>query len=84
MEKSLRDLLAKLPIPGLKESNERHCAAEILSTELSLPITPSQITIKENTLSVSVPPVIKSALRIKEKALIERFSKEGISIIRIR
>jgi hypothetical protein len=47
MEKSIRDLIARLPIPGLKESTNRHCIAEILSNTLSIPIKANQITLKD-------------------------------------
>ncbi|HWU24644.1 MAG TPA: hypothetical protein VN086_02735 [Candidatus Paceibacterota bacterium] len=78
MEKSLKDLLNRLPIPGLKESNDRHTIAEILTKELSIPIKAKQIDLKDQILTVSVPPVIKSALQIRAEKIKAALSKEGI------
>jgi len=84
MEKSLKDLLNRLPIPGLKESNDRHTIAEILTRELSIPIKAKQIDLKDQILTVSVPPVVKSALQTRAQTLRESFSKEGIRVDSIR
>lgn len=84
MEKSLKDLIARLPIPGLKESTDRHTIAEVLSKELQISIRPKQIRIKEGVLTVSVPPVVKSVFQIKQKKLLELLAKEDISLKSVR
>lgn len=84
MEKSLKDLISKLPIPGLKESTNRHIIAEVLSKKLKIPIQAKQIKFKDNTLSVSVPPIVKSTLQIHQENLKELLSSEGIIITCIR
>jgi hypothetical protein len=84
MEKSIRDLIARLPIPGLKESTNRHCIAEILSNTLSIPIKANQITLKDEILTVKVPPVVKSAIQIKQGSIKEKLSKENIEVKTIR
>lgn len=84
MEKSLKDLLSRLPIPGLKDSNDRHTIAEIVTTELGISIKPKQISLREGVLSISVPPVVKSALQIKQQIIKEKLNKENISLQSIR
>ncbi len=84
MEKSIRDLIARLPIPGLKESTDRHIIAGIISKTLSVPIRANQILFKDGTVTVTVPPVVKSALHIHNTRLIDECSKNGISITTIR
>ena len=84
MEKSLRDLIARLPIPGLKESTDRHTIAQILSEILSVPIKPSQIDVKDEILTVAVPPVVKSALQMKQVQIKEKLNREGIVVNSVR
>lgn len=84
MEKKLSDLLARLPIPGLKESNQRHTIAEKLTALLKISIKPNQVQLKDSILTVSVPPVVKSALRIKQKEIVEILNREGIEIKELR
>jgi len=84
MEKSLKDLISRLPIPGLKESGDRHIIAEILTNTLSIPITPKQISFKDGIVTVSVPPVVKSAIKIREIQLIESLQKEEIVVQKIQ
>ena len=84
MEKSLKDLIARLPIPGLRESTDRHAVAEILTKELQIPIQAKQIQLKDSILTVSVPPVVKSALQIRSEKLKEAFSRQGIQVNAIR
>jgi hypothetical protein len=80
MEKSLRDLISRLPIPGLKESTDRHIIADILTKTLKIPIKSNQIIFKDGVLTVAVPPVVKSAIQIKQQVLKEAIYKEGIEI----
>lgn len=84
MEKSLKDLIARLPIPGLKESTDRHVIAEAISKELGILIQPKQIKVKESVVTISVPPVVKSVLQVKQQRLIEILSGEGLSVKSVR
>lgn len=84
MEKSLKDLLSRLPVPGLKESNDRHTIAELLTKEFSVPIQPKQIMLKDRILTVSVPPVVKSALQVRAQKLKDELLKEDIRVDSIR
>jgi len=84
MERSLKDLISRLPIPGLKESANRHIIADALSHILSIPIKPSQIIFKDEIVTVSVPPIVKSMLKIKQMQIIENLQKEGIQVNSVR
>ena len=84
MEKRLSDLLSRLPIPGLKESNDRHTIAEVVTTVLGVPVTPKQLTLKEGKLTLSLPPVVKSAAYLHMKQLVEVLTARGITISSIR
>lgn len=80
MEIRLSDIIARLKVPGLKESNERHVLAKVVADSLGVPIEPKQITFKEGILIVAVPPVVKSALHTKQKIIFEQAAKEGIAV----
>lgn len=84
MEQSLKDLLSRLPIPGLKESADRHFIAEEITDLLTIPVKANQITLKDDILTVSVPPVVKSALHLKQEELFTRLNKKGISPKKIK
>lgn len=84
MERSLKDLISKLPIPGLKESTDRNTIAQAITTLLNIPIKPHQIILKDEIITVSVPPVVKSALHIKQQELLTLLNKEGVSAKTVR
>jgi hypothetical protein len=84
MEKSIRDLIARLPIPGLKESTNRHVIAEILTKILSIPVKAHQITLKDEILTIQVPSVVKSALVLHQNRIRDELSKEGLLVKTIR
>lgn len=79
MEKSLKDLLSRLPIPGLKESADRHLIAEEITDLLTVPVKANQIQFRDGVLTVSMPPVVKSALHMKQGELFKRLETKGIS-----
>jgi hypothetical protein len=83
METSIRDLLARLLIPGLKESHDRHLIAEVLTNELKITFKPANIRCTEGTVFVSTPPVVKSALKLHEQKLLNQLAEKGISALRI-
>jgi len=84
MEKSLKDLLSRLPIPGLKESTNRSIIAAAITELLTIPVKPNQITLKDDIITVSVPPVVKSALHTKQEQLLKKLSEEGITATSVR
>ncbi len=84
MEISLKDLIARLPIPGLKESADRHLIAETLTKNLGIPVEPKQITFKDSIVTVAVAPVVRSALQVRQKELLESLEKQGIPAQMVR
>ncbi len=84
MEISLKDLIARLPIPGLKESADRHLIAETVTKNLGIPVQPRQVTLKDEIITVAVAPVVKSALHVRQKELLESLAKQGVSARTIR
>lgn len=84
MEKSLKDLISRLPLPGLKESKDRHIIAEEITKLLGIPVRPNQVSLKDEIISVSVPPVLKSAIQVKQEELLTRLAGEGITATRVR
>ena len=80
MEKSLKDLIARLPIPGLKESTNRHIIAGVLTKTLQIPVRPNQINCKDGIITVSIPPIVKSVIQVKQVQIIDLLTKEGISV----
>lgn len=81
---SIQDLLARHPIPGLKQSENRRIVAAVLSDILGLSIDPKTIQIKDGVLLLSVPPVLKSALIIRQKDIQNALSLKDISIKAIK
>lgn len=84
MEKRLSDLLARLPIPGLKESNERHITAQIITEIIKVPVTPSQIKIKDQTLSLATVPILKNVIIINTSEIIQKLLERNIIIRAIK
>ncbi len=84
MERHLSDLLARLPIPGLKESTNRHIVADLLTEILHTPITASQIKIKDEILSLAIPPVLKSAVYLHTEDLLKRLREQNIVVVAIK
>jgi hypothetical protein len=83
-EKLISDLIARLPIPGLQESNTRHLTAKTLTTVLGVKVLPSQVAIKESVLRVKMPPVVKSAVRMRTADILKALSEVGIEINKIQ
>lgn len=81
---SIQDLLTRHPIPGLKQSENRRECAELLSQVVGVPISPKAIQISEGVLSVGVPPILKSALILKQEAIIAGLKARRIEIQSIR
>lgn len=84
MEIRISDLLARLPIPGLRESRIRHVIAEEITSLLGIPVRPNQVDFIDGILSIRVPPVVKSALGIRKEELTQRLAPHSISLREIR
>ncbi len=81
---SIQDLLVRHAIPGLKQSETRRECAEVLTKATGITISPKAIQISERVLSVNVPPVLKSALILKQEAILVALKESGITITSIR
>ena len=81
---ALSELLKRIPLPGLKESNDRHIIAETITEVIGLSITAKQLSFKDSILVLTVPPVVKSAIYIRKQELQEKLVKKGIEIRDIR
>lgn len=82
--KTLADLLKNHPVPGIKEAEVRRACAETLSRVTGVSITPKQVSFVDGKLSLSVPPVVKSALVLKFALAQEALQKKGITLREIR
>lgn len=81
---ALKDILARLPVPGLKEAHDRQLIAESIEKVCGVPITTNKIIFKDNIVTVSVPPVIKSAIGLHKTKIITLAKQEGVQVNDIR
>ncbi len=82
--RSITELLLNHKIPGVREAQIRSICAEELSAVLGIPITASQMKVSEGRLSLSVAPIVKSALTLKGNQLKERCQARGVEITEVR
>lgn len=81
---SLSDLLLKYSIPGIHFSEQRRVCAEEASVVMNYPFTSKDVTYKNDELTFKVPPVLKSALVLKQGELVEKLSARGITMRSVR
>lgn len=81
---ALSELLKRIPIPGLKESNERHILAQVISDTVNVKISAHQVRFKEGVITLTVPPVLKSAIHMRKDGLIEVMKDKGINVQQIK
>jgi hypothetical protein len=81
---ALKDLIARLPVPGLKESYERQQIAKCVENACGVPVTTRAVTVKDGILTLRVPPVFKSALHARKQGIISALALEQITITDIR
>jgi hypothetical protein len=55
--------------------------AKVVSTVLGIAISANQLQIKQNTLFISTSPTIKSAIRLKQTALLRELQVYKITTI---
>lgn len=77
---AISEFLKRIPIPGLKESTERHEIADVITSVTKVPITARQISFKDNILNVSVPPVLKSALHMHKSEIQNQLLEKRIDV----
>lgn len=84
MERSISDLLRTHRIPGLRRSQERHDAAEVVSRVLGIPLTAKQVTLDDGLLTLKVPPVAKALVRLRETDLKAALKERGLQVVSFR
>lgn len=84
MEISIKDILARHPMPGIREANIRHTAAEAITELTGVTVAPSQIGHADGRLVLSVPPVLKSALLLRIEEFKDRLRRDGIEVTDLR
>jgi len=82
--RSLSELLLNHPLPGLRESERRRLCAEAVSEIIGLPVSSKQIQYENGVLSLSLPPVVKSEVLLRQRALIELFNTRGVKVKEVR
>jgi hypothetical protein len=82
--KSLADLLLNHKVPGVRDAQIRHAIAEEVSGLLGISITPKQVKFKEGDLVLAVPPVVKSAIKLRSEEIIQALKGRGIRINSIK
>ncbi len=78
--KSFADLLLNYPIPGVQALERRRICAEEASAITGCALTSKNTQYKNEELTFSVAPVIKSALFLKQTELIDRLASRGITV----
>ena len=84
MEISIKDILARNPMPGLREAHIRHEIAKAITELTGVEVLPRQVEHIEDGVRLNVPPVLKSALLLRFSELHELLAKQDISITEIR
>jgi hypothetical protein len=77
---SLSDLLLKYHVPGVKESEIRRICAEEASGVTGCSLSPKTVQYKNEKLTLSVPPVVKSAILLRKDELMKRIQDRGVVI----
>lgn len=80
---SIADLLKNHRVPGVRDSEVRRTCAAAAQSLLKHPITARQVKFKEGRLSFTVPSILRSELKLKEKALKELLLAAGITVTSI-
>ncbi len=81
---SLADLLKNHPVPGIKEAAIREDCVDILTKALGVSISVRKIKYESGVLTLSVPPVVKSAALLKQAELATLFLERGLALKEIR
>ncbi len=82
--KSILELLANHRIPGIQLSEKRRACADTIKALMGVPVSPSKLKFHEGVLSLSVPPVLKSAIFLKQEELKGLLLAQGITLTEIR
>ncbi len=80
MDIRINEILSRLPLPGLKESVQRHTIAEVIETHLGMRVLPKQITYKDEVVFTRLPPLMKSALQLQKVSIKNKLKELGIIV----
>ena len=80
---ALSALLLNYKIPGVRESEIRKICAEEVFNMTGCALKPTQVSYKNEKLRINVPPVLKSAILLRQKELLERISNRQVKIQKI-
>jgi hypothetical protein len=82
--RSLSDLLLKYKIPGVRESEIRRICAEEVYALTGCTLVSSQIKYRNEHLRLSVPPILKSALLLRQSELLSRIQARDVLLQTIK
>jgi hypothetical protein len=82
--KSLADLITLHPVPGMRQSLERGMIADALTRVLGVPVTARQVRFEAGTLTLAAPPIVKSALSVRQNDVQEALRSYGLSLVTVR
>ena len=77
---ALSALLLNYKIPGVRESEIRKICAEEVFAMTGCALKSTQVSYKNEKLRINVPPVLKSAILLRQKELLEKISNRQIKI----
>jgi hypothetical protein len=77
---SLSELLLTYHIPGVRSAEVRRICAEEVSFLTGYALNSKQLQYKDDCLYLSVPPIIKSALILKQQEFSNRLTSRGITL----
>jgi len=81
---SLAELLKNHPVPGLKNAAIRSDCVEVLKEVLGLPVAAKKIAYDAGVLTLSLPPVVKSAALMKQEQIKAALLERGLQLQEIR
>jgi hypothetical protein len=84
MEISIRDILAKHPVPGIREAQIRDDVAKVVTKLTGVEVAANKVRYTEGRVVLNVPPVLKSALLLRSAELNELLQKQGVQVTEIR
>lgn len=82
--KSIADVIASHPVPGIREAAIRELCAEALAELLGVAVPARKIRFEAGVLSLSLPPVVKTSVLLKEEDLRSMLSVRGLTLTEIR
>jgi hypothetical protein len=77
---SLSDLLLKYKIPGVRSSQIRKICAEEVLALTGCSLQPSQLQYRNEKLTLTVAPVLKSALLLRQVELIQKIQARDVVV----